>query len=138
MKLIKAIIRPNKLEEVKDALTKLSIAGMTVTEVRGHGGQKGNKAVYRGTEYNVTLLPKIMIELVIQDAATEDVIKTIIESARTGEIGDGRVFVVPIEDGYNIRTGERDVVYLAEPSCSSARYSSRSNPGESFPPSRVM
>jgi nitrogen regulatory protein P-II 1 len=110
MKLIKAIIRPNKLEEVKDALTKLSIAGMTVTEVRGHGRQKGHKAVYRGTEYNVTLLPKIMIELVIQDAAAEDVIKTIIESARTGEIGDGRVFVIPIEDGYNIRTGERDVV----------------------------
>jgi nitrogen regulatory protein P-II 1 len=110
MKLIKAIIRPNKLEEVKDALTKLSIAGMTVTEVRGHGRQKGHKAVYRGTEYNVTLLPKIMIELVIHDAAAEDVIKTIIESARTGEIGDGRVFVIPIEDGYNIRTGERDVV----------------------------
>jgi len=110
MKLIKAIIRPNKLEEVKDALTKLSIAGMTVTEVRGHGRQKGHKAVYRGTEYNVTLLPKIMIELVIQDATAEDVIKTIIESARTGEIGDGRVFVIPIEDGYNIRTGERDVV----------------------------
>ena len=110
MKLIKAIIRPNKLEEVKDALTKLSIAGMTVTEVRGHGRQKGHKAVYRGTEYNVTLLPKIMIELVIQDPAAEDVIKTIIESARTGEIGDGRVFVIPIEDGYNIRTGERDVV----------------------------
>jgi nitrogen regulatory protein P-II 1 len=109
MKLIKAIIRPNKLEEVKDALTKLSIAGMTVTEVRGHGRQKGHKAVYRGTEYNVTLLPKIMIELVIQDAAAEDVIKTIIASARTGEIGDGRVFVIPIEDGYNIRTGERDV-----------------------------
>ena len=110
MKLIKAIIRPNKLEEVKDALTKLSIAGMTVTEVRGHGRQKGHKAVYRGTEYNVTLLPKIMIELVIHDGAAEDVIKTIIESARTGEIGDGRVFVIPIEDGYNIRTGERDVV----------------------------
>ena len=69
MRLIKAIIRPNKLEEVKDALTKLSVAGMTVTEVRGHGRQKGHKAVYRGTEYSVTLLPKIMIELVIQGAA---------------------------------------------------------------------
>ena len=73
MKLIKAIIRPNKLEEVKDALTKLNIAGMTVTEVRGHGRQKGHKAVYRGTEYNVTLLPKIMIELVIHDEVTDDV-----------------------------------------------------------------
>jgi nitrogen regulatory protein PII len=110
MKLIKAIIRPNKLEEVKDALTKLSIAGMTVTEVRGHGRQKGHKAVYRGTEYSVTLLPKIMIELVIPDEVVDDVIKAIIETARTGEIGDGRVFVIPIEQGYNIRTGERDVV----------------------------
>src|SRR5213080_3464112 len=110
MKLIKAIIRPNKLEEVKDALTKLSIAGMTVTEVRGHGRQKGHKAVYRGTEYSVTLLPKIMIELVITDEMVDDTIKTIIETARTGEIGDGRVFVLPVEQGYNIRTGERDVV----------------------------
>src|SRR6266404_3819959 len=110
MKLIKAIIRPNKLEEVKDALTKLSIAGMTVTEVRGHGRQKGHKAVYRGTEYSVTLLPKIMIELVITDEIVDDTIKTIIETARTGEIGDGRVFVLPVEQGYNIRTGERDVV----------------------------
>src|SRR5215510_3373939 len=109
MKLIKAIVRPNKLEEVKDALTKLNIAGMTVTEVRGHGRQKGHKAVYRGTEYSVTLLPKIMIELVIANEVTEDVIKTIIETARTGEIGDGRVFVLPVDQGYNIRTGERDV-----------------------------
>jgi nitrogen regulatory protein P-II 1 len=110
MKMIKAIIRPNKLEEVKEALTKLSIAGMTVTEVRGHGRQKGHKAVYRWTEYSVTLLPKIMVELVIPDQVVDDVIKTIVETARTGEIGDGRVFVLPIEHGYNIRTGERDMV----------------------------
>src|SRR5215475_7778059 len=110
MKLLKAIVRPNKLEEVKDALTALNVTGMTVTEVRGHGRQKGHKAVYRGTEYSVTLLPKIMIELVIQDEMVDDTIKTIIETARTGEIGDGRVFVLPIEQGYNIRTGERDVV----------------------------
>ena len=110
MKLIKAIIRPNKLEEVKDALTRLSISGMTVTEVRGHGRQKGHKAIYRGTEYSVTLLPKIMIELVISDEMLDDTIKTIIQTARTGEIGDGRVFVLPMEQGYNIRTGERDVV----------------------------
>ncbi|OLD57149.1 MAG: P-II family nitrogen regulator [Acidobacteria bacterium] len=109
MKLVKAIIRPNKLEEVKDALTKVGISGMTVTEVRGHGRQKGHKAVYRGTEYSVTLLPKIMVELVIPDNILEDTIKTLIETARTGEIGDGRVFVLPIEQGYNIRTGERDV-----------------------------
>ena len=109
MKLIKAIIRPNKLEEVKDALTRLSISGMTVSEVRGHGRQKGHKAVYRGTEYSVTLLPKIMIELVLPDEIVEETIKTIIETARTGEIGDGRVFVLPLDHGYNIRTGERDM-----------------------------
>jgi nitrogen regulatory protein P-II 1 len=110
MKLLKAIIRPNKLEEVKDALTRLNVTGMTVTEVRGHGRQKGHKAIYRGTEYSVTLLPKIMIEIVIPDELVDDTIKTIIETARTGEIGDGRVFVLPIEQGYNIRTGERDVL----------------------------
>jgi nitrogen regulatory protein P-II 1 len=109
MQLIKAIIRPNKLEDVKDALSKMSVSGMTVTEVRGHGRQKGHRAVYRGTEYAVTLLPKIMIELVIDEHLVDDAIKTIIETARTGEIGDGRVFVLPVETGYNIRTGERDV-----------------------------
>ena len=110
MKLVKTIIRPNKLEEVKDALTRLSISGMTVTEVRGHGRQKGHKAIYRGQEYSVTLLPKIMIELVIPDEMLDETIKTIIQTARTGEIGDGRVFVLPVEQGYNIRTGERDVL----------------------------
>ena len=109
MQLIKAIIRPNKLEDVKDALSKMSVSGMTVREVRGHGRQKGHRAVYRGTEYAVTLLPKIMIELVIDDYLVDDAIKTIIDTARTGEIGDGRVFVLPVEAGYNIRTGERDV-----------------------------
>src|SRR5579884_2990300 len=99
MRLIKAIIRPNKLEEVKDALTKLSVAGMTVTEVRGHGRQKGHKAVYRGTEYSVTLLPKVMIELVIPDERASDILKAIITTARTGEIGDGRVFVLNVEEG---------------------------------------
>src|SRR6266581_4044778 len=110
MKLIKAIIRPNKLEEVKDALTKLNISGMTVTEVRGHGRQKGHKAVYRGTEYNVTLLPKVMIELVIPNQLLDEAVKTIIDTGRTGEIGDGRVFVFAVDQAYHIRTGERDVV----------------------------
>jgi nitrogen regulatory protein P-II 1 len=109
MKLIKAIIRPNKLEEVKDALARLNISGMTATEVRGHGRQKGHKAIYRGTEYSVTLLPKIMVDLVLPDEIVDDTIKTIIQTARTGEIGDGRVFVLPVEQGYNIRTGERDI-----------------------------
>jgi nitrogen regulatory protein PII len=82
---------------------------MTVTEVRGHGRQKGHTAIYRGKEYNVSLLPKVEIEVVVQDAVVEDVIKTIMAAARTGEIGDGRVFVLPAEHSYNIRTGEKDV-----------------------------
>jgi len=110
MKLLKSIIRPDKLEHVKDALAVVNVTGMTVTEVRGHGRQKGQKAVYRGTEYSVTLLPKIMLELVVPDERSEEIIKTIITAARTGEIGDGRVFVLPIEEGYNVRTGERDVM----------------------------
>jgi nitrogen regulatory protein PII len=109
MKLIKTIIRPNKLEEVQDALSRINAGGMTVTEVRGHGRQKGHKAVYRGAEYAVTLLPKMMIEIVIDDHLLDECIKTIIETARTGEIGDGRVFVFPVDQTYNIRTGERDV-----------------------------
>ena len=109
MKLVKCIVRPNKVDEVREALEKASVSGMTITEVRGHGRQKGHKAVYRGTEYSVTLLPKIMVEVVIPDQMVDDTIKTIIETARTGEIGDGRVFVLPVEQGYNIRTGERDV-----------------------------
>jgi len=110
MKLIKAIVRPNKVDEVKDALTRIGIAGMTVTEVRGHGKQKGHTAIYRGKEYNVSLLPKMQVEVVIADSAVDEAIKAIIESARTGEIGDGRVFVVPVEQTYKIRTGEKDSV----------------------------
>jgi nitrogen regulatory protein P-II 1 len=110
MKLIKAIVRPSKLEDIKDALTGLNIAGMTITEVRGHGRQKGHTAIYRGKEYNVTLLPKMEIEIVLPDEMVEETIRTIIETARTGEIGDGRVFVLPVEQGYNIRTGEKDII----------------------------
>ena len=110
MKLIKSIVRPNKVDEVQEALGKLNIAGMTVTEVRGHGRQKGHTAMYRGKEYAVTLLPKMKIEVVVEDDVVEEVIATIIKAARTGEIGDGRVFVLPVEHSYNIRTGERDVV----------------------------
>src|SRR5947199_553328 len=103
MKLIKSIIRPNKVDEVKDALAKLNIAGMTVTEVRGHGKQKGHTAIYRGKEYSVSLLPKIEIEVVVPDGMADDAIKAIIEAARTGEIGDGRVFVTPVLASYRIR-----------------------------------
>jgi nitrogen regulatory protein PII len=110
MKLIKSIVRPNKVDEVKDALTKIGIGGMTVTEVRGHGKQKGHTAIYRGKEYNVSLLPKMQVEVVVADSIVDDAIKAIISSARTGEIGDGRVFVLPVEQSYKIRTGEKDSV----------------------------
>jgi nitrogen regulatory protein PII len=109
MKLIKSIVRPNKVDDVKSALEKLQISGMTVTEVRGHGKQKGHTAIYRGQEYNVSLLPKMQIEVVVPDSIVNDAIKAIIESARTGEIGDGRVFVLPVNESYRIRTGEREV-----------------------------
>ena len=109
MKLIKCIIRPNKVDEVKDALAKLSIAGMTVTEVHGHGKQKGHTAIYRGKEYVVNLLPKMEVEVVVPDDQVEPAIRAIMGAARTGEIGDGRVFVLPVDHGYNIRTGERDM-----------------------------
>jgi nitrogen regulatory protein PII len=109
MKLIKCIVRPNKVDEVKDALTRLSVSGMTVTEVRGHGKQKGHTAIYRGKEYNVSLLPKMQIEVVVPDRLVPECISAVIEAARTGEIGDGRVFVMPVDESYKIRTGERDV-----------------------------
>ncbi|PYR93808.1 MAG: P-II family nitrogen regulator [Acidobacteria bacterium] len=109
MKLLKAIIRPNKVDEVKDALAKLNLSGMTVTEVRGHGKQKGHTAIYRGKEYNVSLLPKMEIEVVVADSIVDEAIRAIVEAARTGEIGDGRVFVIPVEQSYRIRTGERDL-----------------------------
>jgi len=108
MKLIKAIIRPNKVDEIKAALDKLHVSGMTVTEVRGHGKQKGHTAIYRGQEYQVSLLPKMEIEVVVPDTSADDVIKAIVEAARTGEIGDGRVFVLPVSESYKIRTGERE------------------------------
>ncbi len=108
MKLIKSVVRPHKVDEVREALEALKVAGMTVTDVRGHGRQKGHTAVYRGKEYAVTLLPKTEIEVVVPDELVEEVIETIMRAARTGEIGDGRVFVLPVEQSYNIRTGERD------------------------------
>jgi nitrogen regulatory protein P-II 1 len=110
MKLIKCIVRPNKVEEIKDALERVNVSGLTVTEVRGHGRQKGHKAVYRGREYEVSLLPKMMIDVVAPDERVDDIVRTVIETARTGEIGDGRIFVMPVGQAYNIRTGERDVV----------------------------
>ena len=110
MKLIKAIVRPNRVDEVKDALSGAGISGLTVTEVRGHGRQRGHPTIYRGSEYEVSLLPKVEIEVVVPDDRVEDAIDAIMDAARTGEIGDGRVFVIPIEQGRIIRTGERDTV----------------------------
>ena len=109
MKLIKSIVRPNKVDDVKSALERLQISGMTVTEVRGHGKQKGHTAIYRGQEYNVSLLPKMEIEVVVPDSIVEDAVKAITEASRTGEIGDGRIFVIPVLESYKIRTGEKEV-----------------------------
>src|SRR5499426_2664871 len=109
MKLIKCIIRPNKVDEVKEAVQKAGASGMTITEVRGHGKQKGHTAIYRGKEYNVSLLPKMEIEVVVPDTIADEAIKAIISAARTGEIGDGRVFVLPVGESYRIRTGEKDL-----------------------------
>ena len=106
MKLIKAIIRPNKVDDVRAALEKMNVSGMTVTEVRGHGKQKGHTAMYRGKEYEVSLLPKMEIEVVLPDDIAEEAVKAIMQAARTGEIGDGRVFVMPVGQTYRIRTGE--------------------------------
>jgi nitrogen regulatory protein P-II 2 len=109
MKLIKCIVRPNKVEEVREALEKASVAGMTITEVRGHGRQKGHKAVYRGREYDMSLLPKTMIEMAVSDELVDEVITVVMNTARTGDIGDGRIWVLSIEEGYNIRTAARDM-----------------------------
>ena len=106
MKLIKSIVRPNKVDEVRDALEKINVSGITMTEVRGHGKQKGHTAIYRGQEYAVSLLPKIELEVVVADEIADEAVKAIIKAARTGEIGDGRVFVLPVGRGYRIRTGE--------------------------------
>jgi nitrogen regulatory protein P-II 1 len=106
MKKIEAIVRHFKLEEVKDALTQMGVQGMTVTEIRGFGRQKGHKEQYRGTEYTVDFLPKVKIEVVVKDAQAKEAIDTILRSARTGQIGDGKVFVTDLAEAIRIRTGE--------------------------------
>ena len=107
MKKVEAIIKPFKLEEVKDALGEIGIEGMTVTEVKGFGRQKGHTEIYRGSEYTVDFLPKIKIELVIADAQADSAVAVIIKAAKTGKIGDGKVFVSKIEDAIRIRTEEK-------------------------------
>jgi len=106
VKKIEAVIRPEKLEDVKDALGKYGIKGMTVTQVVGCGLQKGRTEVYRGTEYSINLLPKIKIEIVIKDHRVEDVVDIISKTAQTGAIGDGKIFIYPVENAIRIRTGE--------------------------------
>jgi nitrogen regulatory protein P-II 1 len=108
MKKIEAIIKPFKLEDVKDALFEIGITGITVSEVKGHGRQQGHTELYRGAEYVVDFIPKIKIELVVKEEDLEKVISTIQKSARTGKIGDGKIFVLPVEKVIRIRTGEED------------------------------
>jgi len=108
MKKVEAIIKPFKLEDVKDALAKIGIDGMTVSEVKGYGRQKGHSELYRGAEYVVDFLPKIKMEMVVAEDVVEQVTTTIIEAARTGKIGDGKIFVTDIEKIIRIRTGEED------------------------------
>src|SRR3984893_11395600 len=107
MKKIEAIIQPHKLEEVKEALKNIGIDGMTVIEVRGHGRQKGHKEIYRGMEYQVDLLPKMKLEMVVPTERAEEVIETLVQAARTGKIGDGKVFVSDLADAIRIRNGDR-------------------------------
>ncbi|MEW6067895.1 MAG: P-II family nitrogen regulator [Nitrospirota bacterium] len=106
MKKIESIIKPIKLDEVKKALNEIGVQGMTVTEVRGFGNQKGHVEVYRGTEYEVRFLPKIKVEVVVADSMVDKVVSTIIDKAKTGDIGDGKIFICSIEDVIRIRTGE--------------------------------
>lgn len=108
MKKIEAVIKPFKLEDVKDALAEIGITGMTVSEVKGYGRQKGHSELYRGAEYVVDFLPKIKMEMIVSDDMADKVIDTVIEAARTGKIGDGKIFVSDIEKIIRIRTGETD------------------------------
>jgi nitrogen regulatory protein P-II 1 len=107
MKKIEAIIKPFKMEDVKEALTEIGVEGMTVSEVKGFGRQKGHTEIYRGSEYTVDFLPKVKFEIVVPDDRVQKAVETIVEAARTGKIGDGKVFVVPIEEAIRIRTEER-------------------------------
>jgi nitrogen regulatory protein PII len=116
MKKVDAIIKPLKLDEVRDALSAIGIEGMTVSEVRGHGRQKGHSELYRGAEYVVGYIPKIRIEVVVDDADLPRVLEVLESAARTGQIGDGKIFVYPVEDAVRIRTAERGARAIKESS----------------------
>ena len=112
MKKIEAIVKPGKLEAVKDALAAIGCQGMTVTEVRGFGRQRGHKEVYRGAEYVVEFQPKVKIDVVVPDAVVKDALQAIVEAASTGQIGDGKIFVSPVDEAVRIRTGESGDIVL--------------------------
>ncbi len=107
MKKIEAIIKPFKLDEVKEALQEIDVQGITVTEVKGYGRQKGHSELYRGAEYVVDFVPKVKLEIVVEDERCHSVVQTIVQTARTGKIGDGKIFIIPVEDAIRIRTLER-------------------------------
>ena len=106
MKLVMAVLKPHRLDDVKDALREMGVGGMTVVEAQGFGRQRGHTEIYRGAEYQVDFVPKVQVEIVVDDDQAQEVIDTILAAARTGKIGDGKVFVVPIDQVYRIRTGE--------------------------------
>lgn len=107
MKKIEAIVKPYRLDAIKDALSELSIYGMTVSEVKGFGQQKGHTELYRGAEYQVGFVPKIKLEIVVSDDKVNEIIETIISTAKTGKVGDGKIFILPVDDAIRIRTGEK-------------------------------
>ena len=112
MKIVMAVIKPFKLDEVRDALTGVGVHGLTVTEVKGYGRQKGHTEIYRGTEYAVNFLPKVKIEVAVDSSAVDKVVEAITTAAKTGQIGDGKIFVFPLDHVVRIRTGETDVAAL--------------------------
>ncbi len=108
MKLVTAVIKPHKWEDVREALESFGVSGMTVSEVSGYGRQKGHTEVYRGAEYDIALVPKVRVEILVDDADADDVVAIVAKSAQTGRIGDGKVWVVPVEGVVRVRTGDRD------------------------------
>jgi nitrogen regulatory protein P-II 1 len=112
MKLVTAVIKPHKWEDVREALETFGVAGMTVSEVSGYGRQKGHTEVYRGAEYDIALVPKIRLEIVVEDADVADIVDIIVKTAQTGRIGDGKVWVQPVESVVRVRTGDRDEAAL--------------------------
>jgi nitrogen regulatory protein P-II 1 len=112
MKKVECIIRPFKLDEVREALMEVGVQGITVSEVRGFGRQRGHKEIYRGSEYTIEFVPKLKLEIVVNEDIVEEVIETVLQAASTGKIGDGKIFITPVEEVIRIRTGERGVTAI--------------------------